>query len=99
MTIQDLITNKDYDCINYYVFHHDYPSGVWMNAFRSENGRLILDDKDLYPTNAEVLSYKEWDNSDKGIQNGLDILVTADEWITEFSLVIRPVKQLINKGD
>lgn len=80
MTIRDLINKKDYDYISYRVTHPKFPEGVWLGICHSKNGELIPHDQDYYSTDEEVLDYEEWNDLEKGIENGLDILVEG-EWI------------------
>lgn len=79
MTIGDLIQNKDYDYISYRMKLPDC-SDVFAGRFASKNGEIIPFDGDVYSKNQEVLSYEEWNNPEKGIQNGLTVVVDED-WI------------------
>ena len=79
MIVQDLIDKKDYDYISYRVTHPEVLEGVFVGSCHSRDGELIPDDQDYYSPNEEVLSYEEWNDLEKGIENGLDILVEG-EW-------------------
>ena len=79
MTIQDLINKKDYDYISYRVTHPKVSEGIFIGSCHSINGELIANDQDDYSPDEEVLSYEEFDNLEKGIKNGLDILVEG-QW-------------------
>lgn len=79
MTIRDLINKKDYGYISYRVTHPKFPEGVWLGTCHSKNGELIPHDQDYYSLDEEVLDYEEWNDLEKGIENGLDILVEG-EW-------------------
>ena len=80
MTIQDLINKKDYDYISYRVTHPKAPDGVFIGSCHSINGELIPNDyQDYFSPDEEVLDYDEWKDLEKGIKNGLDILVEG-EW-------------------
>lgn len=74
MTIGDLIKNKDYDYVSYRM---TIPSGsdIFAGCFASKDGEIISLDGDSYSKNEEVLSYEEWINSKKDIQNGLTVVV------------------------
>lgn len=80
MMIGDLIKNKDYDYVSYRL---TLPDGddIFAGCFASKDGEIIsLDGDTLYDENDEVLSYKEWNKSEEGIQNGLTVVVDA-EWV------------------
>lgn len=73
MTIEDIINKKDYDYVEYRLLINQ--KDIFAGAFASKNGRIISLDGDIYSKDEEVLRYKEWSNSDKGIQNGLTVVV------------------------
>lgn len=78
MTIGDLIKEKDYDYVSYKM-HFD--SIKWdtyaetIGCFASKNGKIIPLDGDTYSEKVEVLSYEEWSRPEKGIINGLTVIV------------------------
>lgn len=80
MTVQDLINQKDFDYISWRVTHPKFSGGVWLGTCHSRNGELISNDGDYYSSNEEILSYEEWDDVEKGIKNGLDVLVEG-KWM------------------
>lgn len=79
MAIGDLIKNKDYDYVSYRL---TLPEGddTFAGCFKSQNGEIIPLDGDSYSKDEEVLSYEEWDNPEKSIQNGLTVVVKV-EWV------------------
>lgn len=78
-TIGDLIKNKDYDYVEYRV---TIPSAdgqnIFAGAFRTESGKIIPLDGDIYDQNKEVIKSEEWSDLEKGIKNGLTITVNGD---------------------
>lgn len=81
MTIGDLIKNKDYDYVEYRVIPPlDTAETMFFGAFKSVSGEIISLDGNTYHKSEEVLSYEEWSNPEKGIENGLTIIVDV-EWI------------------
>lgn len=86
MQIKDLIKRKDYDyiCWRIKLDEEDMDilgeDSIFFGVCRSENGGLISMDGDTYSEDEEVLSYEEWSKPEKGIMNGLTVVVTA-EWI------------------
>lgn len=82
MTVGDLIKNKDYDYISWRVTLPEHMGGgdTFFGSTKSENGKLISLDGDIYSEKTEVLSYEEWENPEKDIKNGLTI-VYEGKWI------------------
>lgn len=86
MQVKDLIKNKDYDYISWKIKLDDADmdilgeDSIFFGVCRSENGELISMDGDTYSDEEEVLSYAEWSKPEKGIMNGLTVVVAA-EWI------------------
>lgn len=82
MTVEDLIKNKDYDYISWRVTLPERFGGgdTFAGCARSENGKLIPLDGDIYSEKTEVLEYEEWDNPEENIKNGLTILYDG-HWI------------------
>ena len=78
-TIGDLIKNKDYDYVEYRVAIHsaDEQKDIFAGAFRTESGKIIHLDGDIYDQNKEVIKSEEWSNPEKGIKNGLTIIVSG----------------------
>lgn len=82
MTVKDLIKNKDYDYISWRM---TLPEGfdekdIFFGATRSENGKLIPLDGDVYYEDTEVLSYEEWSSVD--VDHGLTV-VCKGEWLSD----------------
>ena len=73
MTIENIINKKDYDYIEYRLLINQ--KDIFAGAFASKNGTIISLDGDVYSKNEEVLRYEEWSNPDKGIKNGLTVIV------------------------
>lgn len=82
MTIGDLIKNKDYDYINYYLIIPDVNDGepVFAGIFKSEGGKIISLDGDSYSEDEEVVEYEEWSNPSKGLEKCLTVVVEAEVW-------------------
>lgn len=82
MTVGDLIKNKDYDYISWRVTLPEEAGGgdTFFGCTRSENGKLIPLDGDIYSENTEIISYEEWFDEKEGIKNGLTI-VYEGKWI------------------
>lgn len=83
MTIGDLIKNKDYDYISWRVTLPERASGgdTFFGCTRSENGKLIPLDGDIYSEKTKIISYEEWEDEEEGIKNGLTI-VCEGMWIS-----------------
>ena len=82
MTIHDLIENKDYDLINFYVTAPPSVTDekyIFFGVCKSNCGKLISLDGDSYNESEEVIEYEEFSN-DK-IKNGLNVFCHTD-WIT-----------------
>ena len=77
-TIGDLIKNKDYDYISYRLTMIDKSQSFFAGCFRSENGKIISLDGDVYSLDEEVLRYEEWDKPEEGINKGLTVVVDYD---------------------
>lgn len=77
MIITDLIDNKDYDYIEWYVTLPEYlgKSDIFFGISKSINGELISLDGDSYSENETVLSYTEWSDDESGIKNGLTVVI------------------------
>lgn len=78
-TIGDLIKNKDYDYVEYRVTipSADGQDDIFAGAFRTKSGKIIPLDKDIYNQNKEVIKSEEWSNPEKGIKNGLTVIVSG----------------------
>ena len=77
MTIGDLIKNKDYDYISYKMLMDI--GVVFVGQCASVNGQLIsLDGDTIYDEKDEVVRHKEFTNPDKGISNGLEVVIDPD---------------------
>lgn len=83
MTVGDLIKNKDYDYISWRATLPEKAGGgdTFFGCTKSENGKLIPLDGDIYSEDTKVLSYEEWSDEEEGIKNGLTI-VYEGEWIS-----------------
>ena len=81
MRVKDLIKNKDYDYICWRVNIDETDreligeDDIFFGCCRSENGKLISLDGDTYSEDEIVLSYEEWSNPERGIVNGLTVVV------------------------
>ena len=83
MTVKDLIKNKDYDYISWRI-NLDEPTrkiigddDIFFGCCRSEGGKLISLDGDIYSEDEIVLKYEEWSEPD--IANGLTVIVGEEE--------------------
>lgn len=81
MTIGSLIKEKDYDYISWRIPLPEKAGGgdTFMGCAKSENGKLISLDGDIYSEDEEVISYKEWSKEEEGIKNGLTVVIKG-EW-------------------
>lgn len=77
-TIGDLIKDKDYDYISYRLTVDDKNKSFFAGCFRSENGKIISLDGDVYSLDEEVLRYEEWSKPEEGIYKGLTVVVDYD---------------------
>lgn len=79
LTIGDLIKNKDYDYVEYRVTipSADEQKDIFAGAFRTESGKIIPFDGDIYDSDKEVIKLEEWSNPEKGIKNGLTVIVSG----------------------
>lgn len=87
MTIKDLIKNKDYDYISWrvrlplvYKNTPGYDAGEFFGCCKSEGGKLIPLDGDIYDEDEVVLTYEEWSDPEEGVYNGLTVVVDT-EWM------------------
>ena len=78
-TIGDLIKNKDYDYVEYRVAipSADEQKDIFAGAFRTESGKIIPLEGDIYDQNKKVIELEEWSDLEKGIKNGLTIIVSG----------------------
>lgn len=78
-TIGDLIKNKDYDYVEYRVTipSADRQDDIFAGAFRTESGKIIPLDVDIYDQNKKVIELEEWSDPEKGIKNGLTVIVSG----------------------
>ena len=77
-TIRDLIKDKDYDYISYRLTMKDKSESFFAGCFKSENGKIIPLDGDVYSLDEEVLRYEEWSKPEEGIYKGLTVVVDYD---------------------
>lgn len=79
-TIGDLIKNKDYDYVEYRinVSFTDEQKDIFAGAFRTESGKIIPLDGGIYESDKKVIKSEEWSNPEKGIKNGITIIVSGD---------------------
>ena len=81
MRVKDLIKNKDYDYISWRIKIDEADremigeDDIFFGVCYSRDGELISLDGDIYSEEEEVLSYEEWSNPEKGIINGLTVVV------------------------
>lgn len=81
MIVKDLIKNKDYDYINWRVKIDEVDrdkigeDDIFFGVCYSKNGYLIPLDGDTYCEEEIVVSYEEWSRPEKGIINGLTVVV------------------------
>lgn len=80
MTVADLIKNKNYDYIEWRVVCPYDNSNMLFGIASSKDGKLISLNGDSYYKDTEIISYEEWSNLDKDIQNGLTVVCKGD-WI------------------
>jgi hypothetical protein len=86
MRVKDLIKNKDYDYISWRITIDEADremigeDDIFFGVCRSVDGVLISGDGDTYSEEEEVLSYEEWSYPEKGITNGLTVVVEG-VWI------------------
>ena len=80
MTVRDLIKNKDYDYISWRATLPENLGGgdMFVGCAKSENGKLISLDGDIYSENTEILEYEEWSDEEEGIKNGLTIVYEGE---------------------
>ena len=80
MTIADLIEHNDYDYMCWRITLPESIGGgdTFMGVTRSEGGKLISLDGDTYSEDCEVLTYREWRDLKKGVENGVTIVVEGD---------------------
>lgn len=78
-TIGDLIKNKDYDYIEYRVIipFIDEQRDIFAGAFKVKSGQVISIDGGIYDKNKKVIKSEEWSNPEKGIKNGITIIVNG----------------------
>lgn len=74
-TIGDLIKDKDYDYISYRLTMINKSQSFFAGCFKSESGKIIPLDGDVYGLDEEVLRYEEWSNPKEGIYKGLTVVV------------------------
>ena len=86
MRVKDLIKNKDYDYISWRIKVDEADrdkigeDDIFFGVCYSRNSSLIPLDGDIYSEDEVVLSYEEWSNPEKGIVNGLTVVVEG-EWL------------------
>lgn len=82
MTVGDLIKNKDYDYISWRILLPKFydVEDIFIGCCKSVGGKLIsLDDDTIYDEYDEVLRWEEWSKPEKGIENGLTVVVKCDK--------------------
>ena len=79
LTIGDLIKNKDYNYVEYRIniSFTDEQKDVFAGAFRTESGNIIPLDGGIYDSDKKVIKSEEWSNPEKGIKNGITIIVSG----------------------
>ncbi len=77
MCLNDLIREKDYDCIELRMVCRERKSGsIFYGRVRSENGKLVSPDGDNFDEELfmKPVSLEEWVNKKKNIKNGLTVV-------------------------
>lgn len=91
LTVGDIIAKRDYDYISWRIILPDkccnpnaksvFENSTFAGFAKSMSGKLVsLDGDTLYDEEDIVLAYEEWSKPEKGIQNGLTVVVQT-EWI------------------
>ena len=80
MIVKDLIEKKDYDYISWRVTLPEKSGGgdTFFGCAKSENGKLIPLDHDIYYGDEVVLRYEVWPKLEYGVKNGLTVVVECD---------------------
>ena len=78
-TIGDLIKNKDYDYVEYRITipFIDEQKDIFAGAFKVKSGQIIPIDGGIYDLDKEVVKSEKWSNPEKGIKNGITIIVNG----------------------
>lgn len=78
-TIGDFIKNKDYDYVEYRITipFADEQKDIFVGAFKVKSGQIISIDGGIYDSGKEVVGSEEWSNPEKGIKNGITIIVNG----------------------
>ena len=86
-TIGDIIdaARHDFDYVSYRIpmNHKNFEAsedddGEFAGCFRTENGVIYPLDGDSYNRDEPVLASEEWNFSERGISNGLTIIIDAE---------------------
>ena len=75
-TIGDLIKDKDYDHVSYYLRWKDIDE--FAGVFRVEDGKIISLDGDVYGDYEEVIKSQEWSKPEEGIFHGLSVFCSCE---------------------
>lgn len=78
-TIGDLIKNKNYDYVEYRItipFANEQKD-IFAGAFKTKSGKIVPLDCGIYDLDKEVVKSEKWSNPEKGIKNGLTIIVSG----------------------
>lgn len=76
-TIGDLIKNKDYDYVDYRITYSDCNNntGIFAGCFKSEDGKIISLDGDVYNEYEKVVASEEWTTEKNRKMKGLTVIV------------------------
>ena len=83
LTIGDLIKDKDYDYVSYRISFPHEEKGIFAGCFKTNNGKIISLDGDVYDLNEKVIASEEWENSEADVKNGLTIIVENEDEISQ----------------
>lgn len=75
-TIGDLIKDKDYDYVFYYLRWKG--TDEFAGVFRTEKGKIISLDGDVYGNHEEVVESGEWGKPEEGIYHGLTVVCPCE---------------------
>ena len=80
-TIGNIIKNKDYDYISIRkkvskdIADAIGERDIFVGVAKSKDGEIIALDGDSYSKDMELVSYKEWNSPEEGVNAGLTIVI------------------------